>query len=100
MRSGKSVEFSGNVIVLGDVNPGSEIIAGGNVIVIGKLLGFVHAGAYGDDGAFIVANYLAPTQIRISRFISVPPKDEGRESGRLTEKAYVNNKVIKIETIH
>ncbi|WP_246542984.1 septum site-determining protein MinC [Fusibacter paucivorans] len=100
MRSGKGVEFSGNVIVLGDVNPGSEIIAGGNIIVIGKLLGFVHAGAYGDDEAFVVANHMAPTQIRISRYISVPPKDENREANRLTEKASVNNGVIKIESIH
>ena len=100
MRSGRSVNFKGNVVVLGDVNPGAEIVAGGNVIVIGKLLGFVHAGAYGDAQAIVVANALAPTQIRISSFISVPPQDDKREHVIKAEKAFVSDGIIKLETIH
>src|SRR5512138_984788 len=45
LRSGTRIEFSGHVVVLGDVNPGAEIVAGGNVIIWGHLRGMVHAGA-------------------------------------------------------
>lgn len=33
LRSGYSLEHFGHVVVIGDVNPGSEIIAGGDVVV-------------------------------------------------------------------
>lgn len=100
MRSGKRIDYPGHVLVFGDVNPGAEIIAGGNIVILGKLKGFVHAGAYGNEDAIVVANYFAPTQIRISGFISVPPQDEKHEQVLHTEKAYVSNGIIKIEAIH
>jgi len=100
MRSGKRVEHSGHVVVLGDVNAGAEIIATGNVIVIGKLLGFVHAGASGNDDAYIVANAFLPTQVRISKYISMPPEDEIKLQTLSPEKAFISDGVIKIEKIH
>ena len=45
LRSGVEIRHPGTVIVLGDVNPGSSIIADGDIIVWGRLRGFVHAGA-------------------------------------------------------
>lgn len=77
LRSGNSVNFSGHVIVLGDVNPGAEVVAGGNVVVWGRLRGMVHAGADGDDQAVVCALELAPTQIRISDKIVIPPNEGG-----------------------
>lgn len=100
MRSGKSIEYNGNVIVFGDVNPGAEIIATGNVVIIGKLLGFVHAGASGDDQAFVVANLFQPTQVRISKYISVPPKEDERSQTIHPEIATVSDGVIKIDKVH
>lgn len=100
LRSGRSVEFPGNVIVIGDVNPGAEIIAEGNVVVMGKLLGFVHAGSAGNDQAIIISNVLKPTQIRISKFISVPPNDDESSFNLIPEKAYVSEGLIKIEKCH
>ncbi len=100
VRSGNRIEKQGHVIVVGDVNPGAEIIASGNVIVFGKLLGFVHAGASGDDEAIILSNHLAPTQIRISKYISVPPKDEQGLAGFVPEKAFVSEGIIKIHKVH
>jgi septum site-determining protein MinC len=78
LRSGHSVRYPGHVIVLGDVNPGSEIIAGGHVIVWGRLRGVVHAGAEGDESAVVCALDLAPTQLRIAGHISVSPARKGK----------------------
>jgi septum site-determining protein MinC len=78
VRSGMRIEFPGPVVVLGDVNPGGEIIAGGSVIVWGRLRGVVHAGAAGDEEAVVCALDLAPTQLRIAGEIAVSPKKKAR----------------------
>jgi len=77
LRSGMSVRHPGHVVVLGDVNPGAEIIAGGHVLVWGRVRGVVHAGAGGDTQATVAALDLAPTQLRIAGHIAVSPKRRG-----------------------
>lgn len=77
LRSGARINFDGHIIVIGDVNPGAELIAGGNVIVWGKLRGMVHAGAHGNAGAVVCALGLLPTQLRIGDKIAVSPNDSG-----------------------
>jgi septum site-determining protein MinC len=79
LRSGLKVRSQSHVIVFGDVNPGAEIVAGGNIIVWGKLRGIVHAGANGDEGAVVCALDLAPTQLRIAGYITVSPNDKRRK---------------------
>ena len=79
LRSGQTVRHTGHVIVVGDVNPGAEIIAGGDVVVWGRLRGTVHAGAGGDDDAVVCALVLAPTILRIGSHIARSP---GGEPGR------------------
>lgn len=73
LRSGAVVRFDGDLYVFGDVNPGAQIVATGNIVVLGALKGVAHAGAAGDEGAFIFAFDLRPTQLRIARKIAVPP---------------------------
>jgi septum site-determining protein MinC len=97
LRSGRMVENTGHVVVIGDVNPGAEIIAGGDVIVWGKLRGLVHAGAYGDRSAVVCALELAPTQLRIAEFISVPPGGP-RDRDPVPEMASVRNGQIVAES--
>jgi septum site-determining protein MinC len=75
VRSGQVVRHTGAIIVIGDVNPGAEVIADGDVIVWGKLRGVVHAGANGDDRAMVGALVLAPTQLRIGHHVSRAPDD-------------------------
>ncbi len=65
VRSGTSIEFDGNVILLGNLNPGAEIRATGNIIVIGQLKGTAHAGFRGDHNSFIFASQLRAPQVRI-----------------------------------
>ena len=78
LRSGHSVRHPGHVVVIGDVNPGAEIIAGGHVIVWGRLRGVVHAGAAGDESAMVCALDLTPTQLRIAGHITVSPSRRGK----------------------
>lgn len=75
LRSGSRVNFDGHVVIMGDVNPGAEIIAGGNILVWGKLRGMAHAGAGGDEKSVVCALALSPTQLRISDKIAVSPSD-------------------------
>ncbi len=77
LRSGNSLEHNGHITIIGDVNPGAEIIAGGSVVVWGRLRGMVHAGANGDGGAVICALDLSPTQLRIADKIAVLPEQSG-----------------------
>lgn len=92
LRSGASVKYPGHVVVIGDVNPGAEIIAGGNVVVWGRLSGVVHAGAEGDDSAVVCALNLAPTQLRIAGAIAIPPKRRGKPQPEMAR--LVNGQVV------
>jgi septum site-determining protein MinC len=78
LRSGFKISHHGHVIVLGDVNPGAEVIAGGSVVVWGRLRGGVHAGADGDENQVVCALELNPTQLRISDLVAMPPKRKGK----------------------
>ncbi len=77
IRSGSNISFPGHVTILGDVNPGAEIIASGNIVVWGHLRGLVHAGAEGDEEAIVCALDLSPTQLRIAGQIAIPPEQDG-----------------------
>jgi len=70
LRSGTRIEFAGHIVVLGDVNPGAELVADGNVIIWGRLRGTVHAGAKGNRNAVVCALDLSPTQLRIAEEVS------------------------------
>jgi septum site-determining protein MinC len=88
LRSGYKLEFPGHVIVVGDVNPGAEIVAGGDVVVWGRLRGVVHAGAEGKETAVICALDLSPTQLRIAGQIAITPQRRGKpqpETARLKD---------------
>jgi len=88
LRSGTRIEFPGHVVVLGDVNPGAEIIAEGNVIIWGRLRGMVHAGAKGNKAAVICALDLSPTQLRIAEEVSAslkPQENPKPEIARINE---------------
>lgn len=78
LRSGTRIEFPGHIVVLGDVNPGAEIVAEGNVIVWGRVRGMIHAGCKGNRSAFICALDLSANQLRIADEVSAmlkPQKD-------------------------
>ncbi len=97
MRSGQKVHFDGNVVIMGDVNPGAEIVATGNVIILGALRGLIHAGASGDIDATITALEFMPTQLRIASHITRSPDDMKQEDVYHPEIAYLSDGNVVIE---
>ncbi len=79
LRSGQSIRYNGSVVVLGDVNPGGEIYATGNIIVLGTLRGLVHAGSDGNADCFVAAIALLPIQLRIADIITYLPTSVTRK---------------------
>ena len=69
LRGGQALHNLGNIVVVGDVNPGAELIASGDIVVVGALRGVAHAGAQGDRTARVIALEFAPTQLRIATVI-------------------------------
>ena len=67
-RAGEVRKFPGNVVVVGNVNPGAQIIAQGDILIFGKLRGLAHAGAGGDVTAVILAMSSVGPQLRIADY--------------------------------
>lgn len=95
LRSGRSIYHEGHVVVIGDVNPGAEIVASGDVIVWGRLRGLVHAGALGDETAVICALELNPTQLRIADQIAISPEE--KRGRTIPEQVAIRNGQIVAE---
>jgi len=97
LRSGQSEVFEGDVMLVGDVNQGAEVIAGGDAIVFGTLRGMVHAGYPDNRDAIVIALNLMPLQLRIGPFIA--RADEGQNHRRVPrpEVARVKEERIVIE---
>jgi septum site-determining protein MinC len=98
LRSGKSIRYAGSVLVLGDVNPGSEIIAEGSIIVLGTVKGVVHAGCMGDNESFVAALNLTPVQLRIADRATYIPEDmikKGKKN-KMPSYAYIEDGQIYI----
>ncbi len=93
---GQAVSFDGNVVVMGDVNPGSEVLATGDIVVFGSLRGIAHAGSAGKADACVVALRLVPTQLRIADKITRAPDDE-TQMPQGPEVAYLREGSIVIE---
>lgn len=87
LRSGADVKHNGSVIILGDLNPGSSVVADGDILVWGRLRGLAHAGAKGNGRCLIMALQMEPTQLRIADFVARPPENPPAEY--YPEVAYV-----------
>jgi septum site-determining protein MinC len=95
LRSGQKINYAGHVTILGDVNAGAQIVASGNIIVMGTLRGIAHAGANGDTTAIIVAHRLHSNQIRIGEIIARAPDQNKLQN--YPEIAYLSDNRIVIE---
>lgn len=98
LRSGQVLEFDTSIVILGDINAGAQVVSAGNVIVLGKLLGNVYAGAAGRSNAFVVALQMNPTQIRIGDVIARSPDDK-RKIETVTKIAFAQDGNIYIEPL-
>ncbi len=66
LRSGRTIHSDGHAIVFGDVNPGAEVSAVGDIVVWGSLRGVAHAGSAGDETAVVCALEMRPSQLKIA----------------------------------
>lgn len=96
LRSGQNFYYQGNVVVIGDINPGAELVAKGDIVVMGQMRGMVHAGSEGDESATVMAFRLQPTQLRIANHITRPPDGEVVES-TVPEIARIRDGMVTIE---
>ena len=100
VRSGDKISSNGNLIIIGDVNPGAQISARKNIYVWGKLCGVAIAGISGDKNSKIASLYLNPLQLRINATVAIGPKEKPvnhypeialLESGRIVIKPLIVN---------
>jgi septum site-determining protein MinC len=99
VRSGQILTHTGNLLFMGDVNPGGAIQCTGSIFVLGSLRGLAHAGMKGDESAIIAAAALRPTQLRIGDIISRPP-DQWDSSAMGMRFAYLLQQQIAVERMH
>ncbi|MCY9658999.1 septum site-determining protein MinC [Paenibacillus chondroitinus] len=99
IRSGQTLHHEGDLLYLGDVNPGGTITSTGNIYIMGSLRGMAHAGIDGDDKAIIAASHMRPTQLRIAGIISRSPDEWGIEEAFM-EFAYVKDGKMEIDKLH
>lgn len=91
IRSGQVLELKGDLVLIGDVNPGATVKATGNIYILGKLRGVAHAGYTGNQEAIICASSMTPSQLRIASIIRRPPENkEEDENKEKMECAYLN----------
>lgn len=90
VRSGQIMEVPGDLLLVGDVNPGGTVRAGGNIFIMGSLKGIAHAGYKGNQEAVIVASFMTPSQLRIADCISRAPDHYENEDYHAMECAYID----------
>ncbi|ACB51824.1 septum site-determining protein [Crocosphaera subtropica ATCC 51142] len=96
VRSGVAIRHPGTIIIQGDVNPGGEVIADGDVIIWGYLRGIAHAGAKGNPECCIMALRMQPTQLRIGEAVARPPGDSPEVFE--PEVAYLTTQGIRLKS--
>ncbi|MFE8703454.1 septum site-determining protein MinC [Cytobacillus sp. FJAT-54145] len=90
IRSGQVLEVPGDLLLIGDVNPGGKVIAGGNIFIMGALKGVAHAGSNGNSEAIISASVMKPSQLRINHCFNRAPDHVQDEEKREMECAYID----------
>ena len=97
VRSGEYLESPGDLLILGDVNPGAKVSAEGNIMIWGRLLGIAHAGSKGNSKATISALQLRPVQLRIAKKVARGPKEKPQLG--LAEQARIDSEEIIISPL-
>ncbi|MFT9599044.1 septum site-determining protein MinC [Mesobacillus sp.] len=91
IRSGQVLEITGDLLLIGDVNPGGTVKATGNIFIMGALKGVAHAGTEGNNEAVIAASVMKPSQLRISDCINRAPDHVPEDDSRVMECAYISD---------
>ncbi len=93
IRSGQKIENEGSIVIIGDLNSGAEVIAGENIIILGRLMGLAHAGAKGNKKAIIAAEKIETPQLRISNIVKSIRKEDDEYSAKYTFASVKEDKI-------
>ncbi|MCR6514198.1 septum site-determining protein MinC [Clostridium sp. LY3-2] len=94
VRGGQCISYDGNIVIIGDINSGSEVTAAGNIIVLGSVKGSVSAGISGNSKAIIAAFSLQPEVLKIGDKMALSPDSE---KPMYPEVAKIKNGMIIVE---
>lgn len=100
IRSGQVINYEGNIVIIGDCHPGSEITALGDITVWGILSGIAHAGSGGNQKARVRALKMNAIQLRIANCYSRRPDSlntvyiEKTNSFEPEEARIVNSEIV------
>lgn len=98
IRSGQVLEITGDLLLVGDVNPGGTVAATGNIYILGALRGIAHAGRNGDKQAIVAASLMAPSQLKIADYFRQDfPKHMEDSEVPLMECAYIDETINQIQ---
>ena len=75
VRSGQKINAKKHLVITGDVNPGAELLAGGDIIVLGSLKGKVHAGYPDNDNAIVFSLAFNPSLVKIGSVAAAGSED-------------------------
>jgi septum site-determining protein MinC len=104
IRSGQVLKIKGDLLLLGDVNPGGSVMASGNIFIMGALKGMAHAGCEGNQQAIITASLMHPSLLKIADFIH-QPLEVTKGQNRERECAFIENEhneiiIDRIQAVH
>ncbi|GBC60946.1 septum site-determining protein MinC [Desulfonema ishimotonii] len=94
VRSGQKITARKHLLILGDVNPGAEVMAGGDILIMGTLLGTAIAGQPDNDNTIVLALDFRPTQVQIGSYVAAGLPSS---PGEIAEFAHVENGTIVVE---
>lgn len=100
IRAGQVLETDASVIILGDINPGAEVVSTGNIVILGTLYGHARAGVSGNQSCFVVALEMKPSKIEIAGIESKEPtKNTIWKNKQAPKIAYISGDEIVTDTI-
>ncbi|MBO4902545.1 MAG: septum site-determining protein MinC [Lachnospiraceae bacterium] len=100
IRAGQVLETDSSVIILGDINPGAEVISSGNIVILGTLYGHAYAGSQGNSSCFVVALDMKPAVIKIGEYeVKDPVRNTIWKNKQAPKIAFVEDDMIRTEAI-
>ncbi|WP_409289524.1 septum site-determining protein MinC [Peribacillus sp. SCS-37] len=102
IRSGQVLEVPGDLLLVGDVNPGGQVAAGGNIFILGALKGIAHAGKNGREDAVITAPIFTPSMLKVGELMRWAPGEEledvqGMECAYVEEGRIITDRLLALK---
>ncbi len=109
LRSGQEIRHRGNVVIVGNIHPGAQVIADGSIIIMGYCGGTIHAGVAGNNAATITALKFKPVRLSIAGITAEPasipegnlfPLTARLERGRIIFDSYRGKAIPPVSLNH